>query len=208
MKPWLFNLLACPICKEYPLKLFIFSFESEEQVFEEYLNAYNNKDLTYHETNQIPDIIEEDGIYIKDNIIVEQTSLKQYLNDIISILEEFKYIIDKTPYSISKECFNLASNEIKNEFLDYIEDIKSKEVETLLPEIIFLNKLLVDSEIETGVLFCNNCHRWFPIMDSIPRMLPDEYRSKEKELEFLNAHKDTLGEDFFKKDLKPFSIDA
>lgn len=208
MKPWLFNLLACPICKEYPLKLFIFSFESEEQAFKDYIDAYKNKDLTYQEKYQIPDIIEDDERYIKDNIIVEQTTLSEYLNELISILGEFKYIIDKTPYRVSKECFNLASEEIKDKFLENIEEIKGKEVKTLLPEIIFLNKLLVDTEIEKGILLCNNCHRWFPIIDSIPRMLPDEYRSKEKEIEFLNVHKDILGEHFFDKDLKPFSIDT
>jgi hypothetical protein len=37
-------------------------------------------------------------------------------------------------------------------------------------------------------------------------MLPDEYRSKEKELEFLNAHKDKLEKDFLNLDLKPFTI--
>ena len=208
MKPWLFNLLACPICKDYPLKLYIFSFESEEQGFKGYLNSYKNKDLTYRETHQIPNIIEDDEIYIKDNIIVEETTLKEYLRELISILEECKYIIDKTTYKISKKCFSLASEEIKDIFLDYKEDIKRKEVETLLPEIIFLNKLLIDTEIETGILFCNKCSRWFPIIDSIPRMLPDEYRSKEKEREFLKTNRSRLGEDFFDKDLKPFSIDA
>jgi hypothetical protein len=37
-------------------------------------------------------------------------------------------------------------------------------------------------------------------------MLPDKYRDKNKELTFLENHKNLLDEKFFTKELKPFSI--
>ncbi|TFF98024.1 MAG: Trm112 family protein, partial [Promethearchaeota archaeon] len=68
------------------------------------------------------------------------------------------------------------------------------------------NRLMVETEIEAGLLLCEKCNRWYPIIDTIPRMLPDEYRSKEEELEFLKAYKDRLNENFLDLDLKPFKL--
>jgi uncharacterized protein len=39
--------------------------------------------------------------------------------------------------------------------------------------------------VKEGVLFCSRCSRFFPIIDEIPVMLPDELREKEKDLQFL-----------------------
>ena len=39
--------------------------------------------------------------------------------------------------------------------------------------------------VKEGVLFCSRCLRFFPIIDEIPIMLPDELREREKDLQFL-----------------------
>ena len=39
--------------------------------------------------------------------------------------------------------------------------------------------------VKDGVLFCSRCSRFFPIIDEIPIMLPDELREREKDLQFL-----------------------
>jgi uncharacterized protein YbaR (Trm112 family) len=39
--------------------------------------------------------------------------------------------------------------------------------------------------VKEGVLFCSRCSRFFPIIDEIPIMLPDELREREKDLRFL-----------------------
>lgn len=39
--------------------------------------------------------------------------------------------------------------------------------------------------IKEGVLFCSRCSRFFPIIDEIPILLPDELREREKDLRFL-----------------------
>lgn len=39
--------------------------------------------------------------------------------------------------------------------------------------------------VKEGVLFCSRCSRFFPIIDEIPIMLPDELREREKDLQFL-----------------------
>jgi uncharacterized protein YbaR (Trm112 family) len=39
--------------------------------------------------------------------------------------------------------------------------------------------------IDMGLLYCINCTRFYPIIEQIPVMLPDELRDREKDLEFL-----------------------
>jgi len=46
--------------------------------------------------------------------------------------------------------------------------------------------------ITEGILFCNKCLRFYPIIEEIPIMLPDELRDKKLEVEFLKNHKDKL----------------
>jgi uncharacterized protein YbaR (Trm112 family) len=43
-----------------------------------------------------------------------------------------------------------------------------------------------------GVLTCETCGRFYPIIDEIPVMLPDDLRSKKEDLEFLTKWKDRL----------------
>jgi uncharacterized protein YbaR (Trm112 family) len=51
-----------------------------------------------------------------------------------------------------------------------------------------------DIVIEEGVLFCNRCFRFFPIVEEIPIILPDEIRDKNKDLELLKKWSDSLPE--------------
>ncbi|HUG95909.1 MAG TPA: Trm112 family protein [Nitrososphaera sp.] len=41
--------------------------------------------------------------------------------------------------------------------------------------------------VKEGVLFCTKCSRYYPIIDEIPVMLPDELREKQKDrdIDFL-----------------------
>ncbi|HZA43594.1 MAG TPA: Trm112 family protein [Nitrososphaeraceae archaeon] len=39
--------------------------------------------------------------------------------------------------------------------------------------------------IKEGVLYCSHCSRFFPIIDEIPIMLPDELRERDRDLQFL-----------------------
>jgi len=46
--------------------------------------------------------------------------------------------------------------------------------------------------IVDGALLCDSCGRYYPIIDEIPVMLPDELRSRKEDLEFLTRWKDRL----------------
>ena len=43
-----------------------------------------------------------------------------------------------------------------------------------------------DVIITDGILFCNKCYRFYPIIDEIPILLPDELREKQKDINFLH----------------------
>jgi uncharacterized protein len=49
-----------------------------------------------------------------------------------------------------------------------------------------------DIIISDGVLFCNKCYRFYPIIDEIPVLLPDELREKQKDIEFLQKWHDKI----------------
>jgi uncharacterized protein YbaR (Trm112 family) len=51
-----------------------------------------------------------------------------------------------------------------------------------------------DNVISEGALFCPKCSRFYPIIEEIPIMLPDELRHKKQEIEFLKNNKEQLPE--------------
>ena len=207
MKPWLFDILACPIDKHFPLELYIFSFGTKEDEFQSFVNDYKKRNLeTLKKENIIEIYREADKLFIKDNIIIEKIPIQKYLELIISSISEFDFIYEKSLNETSKLCFNLIKNEIKKKIITYSKNIPHDQIETILPELFFVNKIKIEIEIESGLLFCPKCERWFPILESIPQMLPDEYRSEKEEVDFLKLNRNLLGEKFFKHDLKPFNI--
>ena len=50
-----------------------------------------------------------------------------------------------------------------------------------------------------GALYCSDCSRFFPIIEEIPIMLPDELRDKNQELEFLKNNQEKLPEKIIKQ---------
>jgi len=49
-----------------------------------------------------------------------------------------------------------------------------------------------DEIVSEGAIFCSKCSRYYPIIEEIPIMLPDELRDKNQDIEFLNKYKSTL----------------
>ena len=60
-------------------------------------------------------------------------------------------------------------------------------------------------EIVEGLLLCSECKRWYPIMDEIPQMLPDELREVKEDLEWLRKWKDRVPEEVLKNG-RPFNL--
>ena len=207
MKPWLFDILACPIDKYFPLKLYIFSFETKAEEFQTFIDIYEKRDLTFIKKQKVIEVSQErDILYIKDNVTIEKSPLKSYLGLIISSINELDNIFDRTKNKHSIKCFNIIKKEIKQKIVEFLNNFKFNNIENIFPELFFLNKVKVESEIESGLFFCDKCNRWYPIIDTIPQMLPDQFRNKKKDIEFLKINKNLLDEEFFNQNLKPFNL--
>ena len=47
-------------------------------------------------------------------------------------------------------------------------------------------------EIVSGILVCSKCNRWYPIIDEIPHMLPDDLREEKEDIAFLKKWKEKI----------------
>lgn len=68
--------------------------------------------------------------------------------------------------------------------------------------IEFYNK---GDEIEAGILICKHCSRFYPIIEEIPVMLPDELRDKKNDIKFLEDNEKKIPINLL-KNLKPWSL--
>lgn len=62
-------------------------------------------------------------------------------------------------------------------------------------------------EINTGALLCKKCYRWYPIIDEIPILYPDELRKKEDDIKFLQKYETKLPKEIVDAG-KPFNLSA
>lgn len=49
-----------------------------------------------------------------------------------------------------------------------------------------------ENVVSEGALVCTKCSRFYPIIEEIPIMLPDELRNKKVEMDFLKKYKEKL----------------
>jgi len=60
-------------------------------------------------------------------------------------------------------------------------------------------------EISEGVLLCQECARWYPIIEDIPRMLPDDLRNKNQDLPFMSKWRSEIPQNVLDSG-KPFNL--
>jgi uncharacterized protein YbaR (Trm112 family) len=166
MKPWLLNILACPIDKHHPLEAHVFTWETTQE------------DIDKNAESAGTPSSEHDKNY--------KQLAKQLKDDTISP-PAIKNITDSSESGSSKNMLKGA--------LEAIADIKGtdekseKELLDQYPEAIdALNRYLHLLEIDAGLLVCPECGRWYPIgsaVETIPEMLPDDLREKERDLEWM-----------------------
>lgn len=50
-----------------------------------------------------------------------------------------------------------------------------------------------------GAIYCSKCSRFYPIIEEIPIMLPDELRNKDQDMKFLKRNQSKLPEKIIKQ---------
>jgi uncharacterized protein YbaR (Trm112 family) len=113
--------------------------------------------------------------------------------DILACPMDKNYPLDLIELHVKEyESDNLRESKSKSQY--YNKKTKknnltgNQEIDDMIGKI---NKDKVIVIIE-GILYCKKCLRFYPIIDEIPIMLPDELREKEKDLEFLNKWKNNI----------------
>ncbi len=218
MKIWLQEILACPIDKHYPLELLILKWETITEEIEYFWKTYQDKNIQEIEKEDILKISEEkNDIKVRDNIVLKSTSIVEYLKLILESILELRNVKDLTDVKFIEVILSLLQNIVKEKIEatlyaipneKNIEKLK-KNFKDILPDLYLINKIKVDAEIKEGLLFCSKCNRWYPIIDTIPQMLPDKYRNKKEELKFLKTWSKELDEiNFLQKELAPHKIKA
>jgi len=77
-------------------------------------------------------------------------------------------------------------------------DILACPIDKHFPLEIYESKTQKELIVE-GALYCTDCSRFFPIIEEIPIMLPDELRDKKQDLEFLKVNQEKLPEKIIKQ---------
>lgn len=91
---------------------------------------------------------------------------------------------------------------MQRKLLDILACPIDKHYPLQLLEFTTRDQLIVD-----GVLLCDQCGRYYPIIDEIPVMLPDGLRNRKEDLEFLEKWKGKVPERVLHAG-KPWSLEV
>jgi len=186
MKPWLLNILACPIDKHHPLDAYFFTLETPEEDLKRIASVVGKPDA---------------GLSQKYRQLA-----KQIIDGTISP-QSLKAIKDETGSANSSDLRSKAL-----EALERLEGAKGLSFDRLLSElpgdIDALYRYLNLIEVREGLLVCGRCGRWFPVgnnVETIPELMPDDLRERDKELEWMRRWAAKIPEKTLRKG-EPFSL--
>jgi uncharacterized protein YbaR (Trm112 family) len=186
MKPWLLNILACPIDKHHPLEAYIFSWETSEE--------------------EIRKITSEAGLpspHFKKNY---EHLAKQLIDGTISPAA-IRKIEDKSDCNASKGLLAVVVDAITRlyQVSDRCEEDLLKDYQE---DVDALYRYLNLIEVNAGLLVCPKCGRWYPIgsaVETIPEMLPDDLRENKRDLKWLEKWKERVPTQVLEKG-KPYNL--
>jgi len=186
MKPWLLNILACPIDKHHPLKAYWFTWETTEKEMEK-MNREAGKSNKFF-TEQYEHLATQ----IKDGTIS---------------LEALNEINDETESLYSQELYIDVKKFLER--LRFEKDLDVKEILEKFPEgIDVLYRYLNLIEVDEGLLHCMECGRWYPIgsvVETMPELMPDDLREEDRDREWLRKWKDKVPGNILDKG-NPFGV--
>jgi uncharacterized protein YbaR (Trm112 family) len=186
LKPWLLNILACPIDKHHPLEAYFYSWETPGDELEK--------------------ISDDAG---KPNPVFKKQYrhlVKQIADGTISF-EALNEIRDRTGSLHTAELYM----EVRK-IIDRLDTESDRSEENLLASypkgLDVLYRYLNLVEVEEGLIRCPECDRWYPIgsaVETIPELMPDDLREEERDMEFLKKWESKLPDEV-KVGGKPFNL--
>jgi uncharacterized protein YbaR (Trm112 family) len=118
--------------------------------------------------------------------------MKRHMLDILACPMDKNYPLDLMELQVKEfEDDNLRESKFPNDDKNTKKNNLTLNQENDIRGDVNKDKEKVIIIIE-GILYCKKCLRFYPIIDEIPIMLPDELREKEKDLQFLNKWKSNI----------------
>ena len=176
MKPWLLNILACPMCKHHPLTAYVFSWETPSE--------------------EIANILSEAGKPKEEYRRAYRHMVRQLVDGTLS-MDAMKSINDLSGDESASKMLEKALECLERLFSAKSKMSGERILRELASEVDVAYRYMNLMEVDCGILFCPNCMRWYPIGSSVPtvpELLPGELRDKKKDLEFLSKWKDKVPE--------------
>lgn len=186
MKPWLLNILACPIAKHHPLDAHLFSWETNE--------------------SEMSDLAKDAGLPDEKHEKGYKQVAKQLIDGTISS-PAMRRIKDLSGSNSSAGLLAVAVD-----VLNRLGKLQGTCEEDLLKEnrrdldalYTFMNLI----EVDAGLLVCPECGRWYPVgsaVETIPEMLPDDLREKDRDLEWMEKWKELIPSQVLEEG-KPYNL--
>jgi uncharacterized protein YbaR (Trm112 family) len=225
MRIWLLDILACPICKHYPLDLTLLKWETTDKLFSEIELAFKNRQnsvlekyceltLPNGKKDKCIKLLEQEQIQVEDEFSREKKPFKEYLKIISDKTKSAQSIQDVTGSSSAKILDQVRTRAISGveRALKQLETAgnrntneEKKLLQELTPEMHLLNWYFFLTEIDEALINCKKCHRWYPVIETIPHMLPDDLRNADEDMTFLKKWSSKLEEGVLKEG-KPFNL--
>ncbi|MBD3228637.1 MAG: hypothetical protein GF329_10675 [Candidatus Lokiarchaeota archaeon] len=213
MKLGLLDLLACPICKHWPIILKVFNFETKIDKFERALEGLEDLKILEEMTKiirgkgKIEKCVDIKEKTIQDDLVRYKLNFDDYIKKFNEILKNLNYIeilVDGISLKVHEKVEKIYENFISKEKTANVDDLKDY-LNKNINEIYLVNWYFQRAEVQDGIMLCEKCKRWYPISESIPQMLPDNLRTENEEKKFLEKWKDKIPEDVL-NDGKPFNL--
>ncbi|MHA1521221.1 MAG: Trm112 family protein [Promethearchaeota archaeon] len=205
MKLWLLEILACPLDKAFPLELTILGWQNPNKTHPKLthlLEGYATGQVLFSDMESPIKFIIEDsdspsrpktGAIINDELIIKPTLFREYLAQIIEKIGELDVVHDVS-IPVGEEILSLIRTTIKTHLSEALaklsksaadEGAESNIFEDIRLDLELINLYKYYLEIEDAVIVCPECHRWYPVFEAIPQLLPDGIRKPEEDATFV-----------------------
>jgi uncharacterized protein YbaR (Trm112 family) len=184
MKPWLLNILACPIDKYHPLQANFFSWETGEEELHKIVSEAGQPNI--HFKKNYKHLAKQ----IKDGTI--SPSSVRNIKDLSGSLNSQSLLATAVDAITRLERVETSEEDLPR---DYPEDLDAL--------YRFFNLI----EVKEGILYCSKCGRWYPIgsaVETIPEMLPDDLREKDRDITWLKKWSEKIPTQILEEG-KPFN---
>ncbi len=186
MKPWLLNILACPIDKHHPLEARFFSWETSEEDMRKIASEagmpshYFRKSYRHLAKQLLDGTISPAAVRAIEDVTGSRDSAG-LLAEAVEAVGRLEQVLDR------------SEDELLREFPDDLDRLYR-----------FLNLV----EVDAGLLVCPECGRWYPVgsaVETIPELLPDDLREEERDLAWLERWRDRVPASVLERG-KPFNL--